>query len=132
MINFNEVIPNADKGTRKFLNKFNEFTIQKANSDKIIFTNGITVSYSIDVSSTGLSSLVTYPDNKYAMPIQVVIRVTMNGVYASTWGSGSQHDNNLILIWFQLKHNEGRDSELKNEKIVHAEYENLMNEVRSM
>jgi len=126
MTNFNEVIPNAEKETRQWLNKFNEFTIEKANRDSITFTNGITVSYSIDVSSTCLYQMIGKPNNKYALPIQVTGRVTMHGKYVSSWGCISQHDNNLMLIWFQIKHNEGRDAESKNEKMIKAEYENLM------
>jgi len=126
MTNFNEVIPNAEKETRKWLNKFNNLTVKKSKRDSITFTNGITVSYSIDVCSMGLSSVKKEPNNKYAMPIQVVGRVTMHGKYVSSWGCIGQHDNNLMLIWFEIKHNEGRDAESQNEKMIKEEYENLM------
>ena len=107
MINFNEVIPNAEKDTRKFLNKFDGFLIESTEKDSVTFTNGIKVRYSIDVSSSCLHQMIGKPNNKYALPIQVVARVTMNGEYVSSWGCISQHDNNLMLIWFQLKNNEG-------------------------
>ena len=51
------------------------------------------------------------PSNKYALPIQVVARVSMNGEYVESWGCVGHNDNNLMLLWFQLKNVEGSDVE---------------------
>ena len=105
MIDFNTVIPNAEKETREFLNRFDSFSIQ---------------------SSSCLHQMIANPSNKYALPIQVVARVTMNGEYVSTWGCTSQDDNNLMLIWFQLKSNVGQSLKEIDRAYAKKEYEELM------
>ena len=125
MIDFNTVIPSADKETRQFLNKFDGFLIESTESDSVTFTNGIKVCYSIDVSSSCLHQITVNPKNKYALPIQVVARVTMNGEYVSSFGCGSSHDNNLMLIWFQLINNEGRDLESAKRDNAKRDYDAL-------
>jgi hypothetical protein len=125
MIDFNTVIPSADKETRQFLNKFDGFLIESTESDSVTFTNGIKVCYSIDVSSSCLHQITVNPKNKYALPIQVVARVTMNGEYVSSFGCGSSHDNNLMLIWFQLKNNEGSKLESAKRDNAKRDYDAL-------
>tara|TARA_R110002051_G_scaffold37838_3_gene80850 strand:- start:1520 stop:1930 length:411 start_codon:yes stop_codon:yes gene_type:complete len=109
MKNYNELFPNA-KETRQFLNKFDGFTIESSEKESVTFTNGIKISYSIKISSSVLYQMTKNPihRNKHAMPMQVLVRVEMNGEYVEMWGCGSHDDNNLILVWFQLKRNEGR------------------------
>ena len=70
--------------------------------------------------------MIANPSNKYALPIQVVARVTMNGEYVSTWGCTSQDDNNLMLIWFQLKSNVGQSLKEIDRAYAKKEYEELM------
>ena len=109
MIDFSTVFPNAEKETRQFLNKFDGFIIESTERESVTFTNGVKVSYSINVSSSCLHQMTVNPSNKYALPIQVVARVSMNGEYAESFGCISHHDNNLMLVWFQLMNNKGAD-----------------------
>ena len=107
MIDYNTVFPNAEKETRQFLNKFDGFIIESTERESVTFTNGVKVSYSINVSSSCLHQMTVNPSNKYALPIQVVARVSMNGEYVESWGCVGHNDNNLMLVWFQLKNVEG-------------------------
>jgi len=109
MIDFNRVFPNAENETRQFFNKFDGFLIESTERDSVIFTNGVRVSYSINVSSSCLHQMTVNPSNKYALPIQVVARVSMNGEYVESWGCVGHNDNNLMLVWFQLMNNKGAD-----------------------
>ncbi len=126
MIDFNTVIPNAEKETREFLNRFDSFSIKSTERQSVTFDNGIKISYSIDVSSSCLHQIIANPSNKYSLPIQVVARVTMNGEYMSTWGCTSQDDNNLMLIWFQLKSNEAQNIVDHERAYIKKDYEKLM------
>ena len=109
MIDFSTVFPNAEKETRQFLNKFDGFIIESTERESVTFTNGVKVSYSINVSSSCLSQMTVNPSNKYALPLQVVARVSMDGEYIESFGCISHHDNNLMLVWFQLMNNKGAD-----------------------
>jgi|TARA_B110000093_G_scaffold10707_1_gene10223 hypothetical protein len=109
MIDFNRVFPNAENETRQFFNKFDGFLIESTERDSVIFTNGVRVSYSINVSSSCLHQMTVNPSNKYALPLQVVARVSMDGEYIESFGCISHHDNNLMLVWFQLMNNKGAD-----------------------
>ena len=109
MIDFNRVFPNAENETRQFFNKFDGFLIESTERDSVIFTNGVRVSYSINVSSSCLHQMTVNPSNKYALPLQVVARVSMDGEYIESFGCVSHHDNNLMLVWFQLMNNKGAD-----------------------
>ena len=125
MIDFNTVFPNAEKETRQFLNKFDGFIIESTERESVTFTNGVKVSYSINVSSSCLHQMTVNPTNKYALPIQVVARVSMNGEYAESFGCISHHDNNLMLVWFQLKNNEGSDVESAKRDSAKRDYDAL-------
>ena len=125
MIDFNTVFPNAEKETRQFLNKFDGFIIESTERESVTFTNGVKVSYSINVSSSCLHQMTVNPSNKYALPIQVVARVSMNGEYVESWGCVGHNDNNLMLLWFQLKNNEGSDVQRTKRDNAKIEYDVL-------
>ena len=127
MIDFNTVFPNADNSTRQFLNKFDGFIIESTETKSVTFTNGVKVSYSIEVSSSCLYQMTVNPTNKYSLPIQVEARVTMDGVYVESWGCISHDDNNLMLVWFELKNKIGNG--LKNAKRdnVKKDYDAIFN-----
>lgn len=131
MTNSKDLIQNsflkADKETRQFLNKFNDFTIESVEAESVTFTNGIKVSYNLKVSSMALNALIKNSNNKYALPIQVVANVTMNGTYAESFGCVDSHDNNLMLVWFELMRNAGRDMSRMEEANTNEEYNNLIN-----
>lgn len=129
MINFNEVIPNAYQETRDFINQFNGFEIAKADAKSVTFTNGLEVSYSLDVNSIGLGAYVKSPKNALALPIQVVVRVTIDGVYATSFGCMSDADNVLCLLWFQEKDQLGYVAEKLSKSTAQAKYERLINGV---
>ena len=125
MIDFSTVFPNAEKETRQFLNKFDGFIIESTEQESVTFTNGVKVSYSINVSSSCLHQMTVNPSNKYALPIQVVVRVSMGGEYVESWGCVGHNDNNLMLLWFQLKNNEGSDVERTKRDNAKIEYDVL-------
>lgn len=125
MIDFSTVFPKAEKETRQFLNKFDGFLIESTERESVTFTNGVKVSYSINVSSSCLHQMTVNPSNKYALPIQVVVRVSMNGEYVESFGCISHHDNNLMLVWFQLKNNEGSDVQRTKRDNAKIEYDVL-------
>ena len=127
MQDFNKVFPNAENDTRQFLNKFDGFIIESTKKDSVTFTNGVKVSYTIDVSSSCLYQMTINPTNKYSLPIQVVARVTMDGVYVESWGCISSDDNNLMLVWFQLKDNEGMGLESGKRDNVKKDYDAIFN-----
>jgi hypothetical protein len=129
MINFNEVVPSADQETRDFINQFNGFEIEKADRKSVTFTNGIKVSYSLDVSDMGLGSYVKNPTNALALPIQVVVRVTIDGVYATSFGCMSDDDNALCLLWFQQQAQLGYVAEKLAKSNAEAKYKRLINGV---
>ena len=129
MINFNEVVPSADQETRDFINQFNGFEIEKADRKSVTFTNGIKVSYSLDVSDMGLGSYVKNPTNALALPIQVVVRVTIDGVYATSFGCMSDADNALCLLWFQQQAQLGYVAEKLAKSNAEAKYKRLINGV---
>ncbi len=126
MINFNEVVPSAYQETRDFINQFNGFDIEKADRKSVTFTNGIKVSYSLDVSDMGLGSYVKSPTNSLALPIQVVVRVTIDGVYATSFGCMSDADNALCLLWFQQQDKAGYVAEKLAQSDAQARYERIM------
>jgi hypothetical protein len=126
MINFNEVVPNADKETRDFINQFNGFEIEKADQKSVTFTNGIEVSYSLEVSSLFLQQFITKPNNKFNLAIQVVARVSMNGHYMSSWGCMNKYDNALILLWFEEKSRYGQKARNKTQDNAKEEYNRIM------
>ena len=126
MINFNEVVPNAYKETRDFINQFNGFEIEKADKESVTFTNGIEVSYRLDVSSMGLGAFAKSPKNALALPIQVVVRVTIDGVYATNFGCMSDADNVLCLLWFQEQAKSGYVVESLSRSKAQAKYERIM------
>lgn len=132
MIDFNTVFPKAEKETRQFLNKFDGFLIESTERDSVIFTNGVRVSYSINVSSSCLHQMTVNPSNKYALPIQVVARVSMNGEYVESWGCVGHNDNNLLLLWFQLKNNEGSDVQRTKRDNAKIEYDVLTRSITSI
>tara|TARA_R110000824_G_scaffold395521_1_gene596232 strand:+ start:774 stop:1160 length:387 start_codon:yes stop_codon:yes gene_type:complete len=127
MIDFNTVFPNAEKETRQFLNKFDGFIIESTEKESVTFTNGVKVSYSIEVSSSCLHQMMFNPTNKYALPIQVVARVTMDGEYVESWGCVSRDDNNLMLVWFQLKNKIGSDLKSAKRDNVKKDYNAIFN-----
>jgi hypothetical protein len=132
MIDFSTVFPNAEKETRQFLNKFDGFIIESTERESVTFTNGVKVSYSINVSSSCLSQMTVNPSNKYALPIQVVVRVSMDGEYVESWGCTSHHDNNLMLVWFQLKNKEGSDVQRTKRDNAKIEYDVLTKSITSI
>ena len=132
MIDFNTVFPNAEKETRQFLNKFDGFIIESTERESVTFTNGVKVSYSINVSSSCLHQMTVNPSNKYALPIQVVARVSMNGEYVESWGCVGHNDNNLLLLWFQLKNNEGSDVQRTKRDNAKIEYDVLTKSITSI
>ena len=129
MINFNEVVPSAYQETRDFINQFNGFEIEKADRKSVTFTNGIEVSYSLNVSDMGLGAYVKSPKNSLALVIQVVVRVTIDGVYATNFGCMSDADNALCLLWFQQKDKAGYVAEKISQSTAQAKYERLINGV---
>lgn len=129
MINFNEVVPSAYQETRDFINQFNSFDIEKADRKSVTFTNGIKVSYSLDVSDMGLGAYVKSPTNAMALTIQVVVRVTIDGVYATSFGCMSDADNALCLLWFQQQDKAGYVAEKLSQSTAQAKYERLINGV---
>ena len=132
MIDFNTVFPKAEKETRQFLNKFDGFLIESTERESVTFTNGVKVSYSINVSSSCLHQMTVNPSNKYALPIQVVARVSMNGEYVESWGCVGHNDNNLLLLWFQLKNNEGSDVQRTKRDNAKIEYDVLTRSITSI
>jgi len=126
MINFNEVVPSAYQETRDFINQFNGFEIEKADRKSVTFTNGIKVSYSLDVSDMGLGSYVQKYNDAMALPIQVVVRVTIDGVYATSFGCMSDADNALCLLWFQEKDKLGYVAEKLAKSNAEAKYKRIM------
>ena len=126
MINFNEVVPSAYQETRDFINKFASFEIEKADRKSVTFTNGIEVSYSLNVSDMGLSAFVKSPTNSLALAIQVVVRVTIDGVYATSFGCMSDADNALCLLWFQHQAKAGYVAENLSNSNAKAKYERIM------
>lgn len=126
MINFNEVIPTAYQETRDFINQFDGFEIEKSDRKSVTFTNGIEVSYSLDVSSMGLGAFAKSPKNALALPIQVVVRVTIDGVYATNFGCMSDADNVLCLLWFQEQDKAGYVAEKISKSNAQAKYERIM------
>ena len=132
MIDFNTVFPKAEKETRQFLNKFDGFLIESTERESVTFTNGVKVSYSINVSSSCLHQMTVNPSNKYALPIQVVARVSMNGEYVESWGCVGHNDNNLMLLWFQLKNNEGSDVQRTKRDNAKIEYDVLTRSITSI
>ena len=132
MIDFNTVFPKAEKETRQFLNKFDGFIIESTERESVTFTNGVKVSYSINVSSSCLHQMTVNPSNKYALPIQVVARVSMNGEYVESWGCVGHNDNNLMLLWFQLKNNEGSDVQRTKRDNAKIEYDVLTRSITSI
>ena len=132
MIDFNRVFPNAENETRQFFNKFDGFLIESTERDSVIFTNGVRVSYSINVSSSCLHQMTVNPSNKYALPLQVVARVSMNGEYVESWGCVGHNDNNLLLLWFQLKNNEGSDVQRTKRDNAKIEYDVLTKSITSI
>ena len=132
MIDFSTVFPNAEKETRQFLNKFDGFIIESTERESVTFTNGVKVSYSINVSSSCLHQMTVNPSNKYALPIQVVARVSMNGEYVESWGCVGHNDNNLMLLWFQLKNNEGSDVQRTKRDNAKIEYDVLTKSITSI
>tara|TARA_B110000093_G_scaffold140986_1_gene151685 strand:+ start:185 stop:592 length:408 start_codon:yes stop_codon:yes gene_type:complete len=132
MIDFSTVFPNAEKETRQFLNKFDGFIIESTERESVTFTNGVKVSYSINVSSSCLHQMTVNPSNKYALPIQVVARVSMNGEYVESWGCVGHNDNNLLLLWFQLKNNEGSDVQRTKRDNAKIEYDVLTKSITSI
>lgn len=127
MIDFNTVFPNADNSTRQFLNKFDGFIIESTETKSVTFTNGVKVSYSIEVSSSCLYQMTVNPTNKYALPIQVEARVTMDGVYVESWGCISHDDNNLMLVWFELKNKIGNGLKSAKRDNIKKDYDAIFN-----
>ena len=118
------LFPNADEGTRNFLNKFERFTIESTKKDSVIFTNGLRVTYDINV---GLIPML-YPEinSDNLMPIQVILRVTMNKTYVESWGCMSHDDNNLALVWFQHKDVIGSKMVRDRREKIELDYKKLM------
>ena len=127
MKDFNTVFPNADNSTRQFLNKFDGFIIESTETKSVTFTNGVKVSYSIEVSSSCLYQMTVNPTNKYALPIQVEARVTMDGVYVESWGCISHDDNNLMLVWFELKNKIGNGLKSAKRDNIKKDYDAIFN-----
>tara|TARA_R110002126_G_scaffold976_1_gene5738 strand:+ start:151 stop:513 length:363 start_codon:yes stop_codon:yes gene_type:complete len=70
--------------------------------------NKVRVSYNLNIDSYGLGN------GDY--PIQVVMRVRINGKYASSWGCCANDDNCKCLQWFFKKESETSKNERKEER----------------
>ena len=62
-----------------------------------------------------------------SLPIQVVVRVTIEGVYATSFGCMSDADNALCLLWFQEQDKAGYVAEKLSKSNAQAKYERLIN-----
>jgi hypothetical protein len=99
--------------TEDFLAKLDKIEFTSADRHKQVLEgnflgNKVKVSYDLNIDSYGLKN------GDY--PIQVVMRVRINGKHASSWGSCENADNVKCLQWFFKKESETSKNEREEER----------------
>lgn len=88
----------------EFIAKLERLNFNKVDKDKLINSDGFTMSY-----STKLQSL--YGGDKetcefHGLPVQLIFRIEKDGSYVTSWGCSDLEDTTLLAKWFVLKSNE--------------------------
>jgi hypothetical protein len=87
--------------TAQFIAKFNNVNFTATDLDKVIGDyrgNRFELSISTKISNTIIGN----------MAVQVVIRVSINGAYAQSWGSTSNEENMELVKWFKKIENDAQ------------------------
>jgi hypothetical protein len=96
--------------TAKFIARFNDVTFTATEHDKVIGDyRGNKFELSI---STKILEVLSFCDT----PVQVVIRVRINGAHIISWGSDSNECNMELVKWFKGLETKARKAEREQER----------------
>lgn len=110
------------KNLQELLDKLSKvvYTTTDLNSiSGVIDGNTIKVSYETKLSE----SLHTIK----SLPVQIVIRVKVNGVHATTWGCENNADHTMFAKWFATQNCIAFKNEFNNESVAKDEAQELFN-----
>jgi len=96
--------------TAQFIAKFNNVNFTSTDHDKVI---GDYRGNKFEVSiSTKILEVLSFCDT----PVQVIIRVRINGAHIISWGSGSNDENMELVKWFKGLETKARKAERDQER----------------
>jgi len=111
------------KTLNDFLNKLRSVEYNKAVIDRSI--EGVFRLMNVKVTiSTELPNNYIDIEN---MPVQVVMKVYINGKHAQSWGSESNADNVAMVKWFKVQEALASKAELASERQMEKEGKELFN-----
>ena len=89
------------KNVMELLAKFEQFETESAESKEVVLSNGMTVSYKVEVSNHRLTS---------GSPFRAVVDVRKGDAWY-TWGCDGDEESREVVIWFAKRLVESRDKD---------------------